>query len=65
MKKKKMLALFMSCIMTAGVLGGCGADNAKEGSSSAAASATTATIEGSSAEGTENSCLMNRECFLL
>ena len=41
--------------MTAGVLGGCGADNAKEGSSSAAASATTATIEGSSAEGTENS----------
>lgn len=57
MKKKKMLALLMSCIMTAGVLGGCGADNAKEGSSSAAASATTATIEGSSAEGTENSCL--------
>lgn len=55
MKKKKMLALLMSCIMTAGVLGGCGADNAKEGSSSAAASATTATIEGSSAEGTENS----------
>ncbi len=41
--------------MTAGVLGGCGADNAKEGSSSAAVSATTATIEGSSAEGTENS----------
>ena len=55
MKKKRMLALLMSCIMTAGVLGGCGADNAKEGSSSAAASATTATIEGSSAEGTENS----------
>lgn len=55
MKKKKMLILLMSCIMTAGVLGGCGADNAKEGSSSAAASATTATIEGSSAEGTENS----------
>ena len=55
MKKKKMLALLMSCIMTAGILGGCGADNAKEGSSSAAASATTATIEGSSAEGTENS----------
>lgn len=55
MKKKKMLALLMSCIMTAGVLGGCGADNAKEGSGSAAASATTATIEGSSAEGTENS----------
>ena len=55
MKKKKMLALLMSCIMTAGVLGGCGADNAKEGSSSAAASATTATIEGSSSECTENS----------
>ena len=55
MKNKKMLALLMSCIMTAGVLGGCGADNAKEGSGSAAASATTATIEGSSAEGTENS----------
>lgn len=54
MKKKKMLALLMSCIMTAGVLGGCGADNAKEGSSSAAASATT-TIEGSSAGSTENS----------
>ena len=55
MKKKKILALLMSCIMTAGVLGGCGADNAKEGSSSAAASATTTTTEGASAEGTENS----------
>ena len=55
MKKKKMLALLMSCIMTAGVLGGCGADNAKEGSSSVAASTTTTTTEGSSAEGTENS----------
>lgn len=55
MKKKKMLALLMSCIMAAGVLGGCGADNAKEGSSSVAASTTTTTTEGSSAEGTENS----------
>ena len=55
MKKKKILALLMSCIMTAGVLGGCGADNAKEGSSSEVAGATTTTTEGSSAEGTENS----------
>ena len=54
MKKKKMLALLMSCIMTAGVLGGCGSNGTTQESGSVAAGASSTTA-GSLAENTENS----------
>ena len=54
MKKKKMLALLMSCIMTAGVLGGCGSNRTTQESGSVAAGASSTTA-GSLAENTENS----------